>query len=71
MVFHEKVYELAKKYYSEALADKGLYEKIILKIILNKSQMALFLLVSSIKIGYHPKISEIIRNINNFKISKT
>jgi len=71
MVFHEKVYELAKKYYSEALADKGLYEKIILKIILNKSQMPLFLLVSSIKIGYHPKISEIIRNINNFKISKT
>lgn len=68
MVFHEKVQELAKNYQTEILADKGLYEKIVLKIIQNKSQISLLLLIESIKVGYHPRISETIRTIN--KLSK-
>lgn len=68
MVFHEKVNELASKYYHEVIADKGLYEKIVLKIIQNKSKTALFLLILSIKAGYHPRISETIRIVN--KLSK-
>lgn len=68
MVFHEKVYELSNKYYKEIISDKGLYEKLVLKIILNKSQISLLFLILSIKAGYHPRISETIRTIN--KLSK-
>ena len=39
MVFHPEVYELAKKYNQEVIADKGIYEKIVLKIIIKKSSL--------------------------------
>jgi len=68
MIFHEKVYELAQKYHKEVIEDKGIYEKIVLKIILCKSGLSLFFLVLSIKVFYHPQISETIRSIN--KLSK-
>ncbi|MBZ4035788.1 glycosyltransferase [Flavobacterium sp. 17A] len=64
MVFHEKVYELSKKYTEEILKDKGVYEKMVLKIIINKTPNLLVLLILSIQIGYHPRISETIRRIN-------
>ncbi|MCM0665435.1 glycosyltransferase [Flavobacterium tyrosinilyticum] len=64
MVFHEKVYELSKKYNEEILQDKGLYERIALKIIIKKESFLLVLLILSIQLVYHPKISETIRKIN-------
>jgi len=64
MVFHEKVYELSKKYNEEILQDKGLYERIALKIIIKKASFLLVLLILSIQLGYHPRISETIRKIN-------
>jgi glycosyltransferase involved in cell wall biosynthesis len=68
MIFHEKVNELAQKYYQEVIEDKGLYEKIVLKIILNKSKISLFFLILIIKAAYHPRISETLRFVN--KLSK-
>jgi glycosyltransferase involved in cell wall biosynthesis len=68
MAFHSKVYEIAKKYNQEAIVDKGIYEKIALKIIIKKSSFFLFLLIFSIKVGYQPAISETIRKLN--KLSK-
>ncbi len=64
MVFHGKVYELSKKYTQEILDGKGLFEKAVLKIIINKSSNLLTLLILSIQIGYHPSISESIRKLN-------
>ncbi|WP_369013317.1 glycosyltransferase family 2 protein [Flavobacterium anhuiense] len=64
MVFHEKVYELSIKYDEEILQDKGLYERTLLKIITKKTSFLLVLLILSIQIGYHPRISETIRKIN-------
>ncbi|WP_281634371.1 glycosyltransferase family 2 protein [Flavobacterium luteolum] len=64
MVFHEKVYELSKNYDEEILQDKGLYERTLLKIITKKTSFLLVLLIFSIQIGYHPRISETIRKIN-------
>lgn len=68
MIFHEKVYELAKNYHEEVIEGKGIYEKILLKIILHKSTLSLLFLTLSIRFFYHPRISETIRNIN--KLSK-
>lgn len=68
MIFHEKVYELAKKYQKEVTEDKGMYGKIVLKIILHRSGLSLFFLVLCIRFFYHPRISETIRGIN--KLSK-
>lgn len=68
MIFHEKVYELARKHYKEITADKGLYERTVLKIIINKSKLSLLFLILIIKVGYHPRISETLRTIN--KLSK-
>ncbi|MCD0464370.1 glycosyltransferase [Flavobacterium sp. ENC] len=64
MVFHPDVYETAKKYHQEVIADKGIYEKIVLKVIIKKSSMLLFFLMLSIRVGYHPMISETIRKLN-------
>lgn len=64
MVFHEKIYELSKKYDEEILQGKGLYERIVLKIINKKTSFLLILLILSIQIGYHPSISETIRKVN-------
>lgn len=66
MVFHPKVYELAQKYSREVIADKGIYEKTVLKAIINKSSAILLLLILGFKVGYHPAISEIIRKLNKF-----
>lgn len=67
MVFHPKVFEIAKRYNQEIIFDKGIYEKIVLKVITNKSSVVLFFLIVSIKFGYHPAISEIIRKLNKNK----
>ncbi|QSB27326.1 glycosyltransferase [Flavobacterium sp. CLA17] len=64
MVFHAKVYEIAKKYNQEVIADKGIYERIVLKVITKKSSILLFFLILTIQIGYHPVISETIRKLN-------
>jgi len=66
MVFHEKVYELAQKYHQEVTEGKGIYEKIVIKIILDKSDLSLLFLILSIKFCYHPRISETIRSINKW-----
>jgi glycosyltransferase involved in cell wall biosynthesis len=68
MIFHEKVYELSRKYDKEVVDGKGIYEKTVLKIILDKSGVSLLLLILSINVFYHPRISETIRSIN--KLSK-
>lgn len=68
MSFHPKVYEIAKKFNQEVIADKGIYEKIALKIIIKKSSVFLFFLILGIKLCYHPALSETIRKLN--KISK-
>lgn len=70
MVFHPEVYELAKKYKSKVIADKGIYGKIVLKTIIKKSSVLLFFLIFSIKIGYHPAISETIRKLNKLTKNK-
>ena len=70
MAFHPKVYELAKKYSREIIAEKGIYEKIALKIIIKKSSILLFFLVLSINVGYHPVISETIRKLNKLAKNK-
>ncbi|MHC0444412.1 glycosyltransferase family 2 protein [Flavobacterium sp. 3-218] len=64
MVFHDKIYNLSKKYTEEILKDKGLFESMILKVIINKSGFLLVLLILGIQVGYHPRISETIRKIN-------
>lgn len=64
MVFHPDVYKTAKKYHQEVIADKGIYEKIVLKVIIKKSSILLFFLMLSIRVGYHPMISETIRKLN-------
>lgn len=67
MLFHPSVYENTIKYHSEILQDKGIFESLLCKIIIDKSKTELYLLVFLIKLVYKPKISEIIRFINNPK----
>lgn len=71
MVFDPEVGILSKKFQKEILENQGQYEALVLKIIKNKSEAGLYLLVLAVKLTYHPKISEIIRNMNNFKLNKT
>lgn len=68
MVLHPKVFALSSQYKEEILHNKGRYEFLVLKIIKYKSVAALYLLVLAIKMTYYPKISEVIRNLNNFKL---
>ena len=70
MAFHPKVYEIAKKYNRELIADKGIYEKVALKVIIDQSLILLFFLTLSIKVGYHPAISETIRKLNKLAKNK-
>jgi glycosyltransferase involved in cell wall biosynthesis len=71
MLFHPTVYENAIKYHSAILQNKGIFESLLYKIIINKSKTGLYLLVFLVKLVYHPNISEIIRFINNPKKIKT
>lgn len=70
MLFYPIVFENAIKYHSEILQDKGIFEKLLYKIITNKSRKGLYLLVLLVKFVYSPKISEVIRFINNPKKAK-
>lgn len=70
MLFHPTVYENTIKFHSETLQEKGFFESILCKIIINKSKTGLYLLVFLVKFVYNPKISEIIRFINNPKKTK-
>ncbi|WP_165930165.1 glycosyltransferase family 2 protein [Flavobacterium ranwuense] len=71
MVFDPEVNMLSKKYHKDILKNQGIFEALVLKIIKNKSVAGLYLLVLAVKLTYHPKTSEIIRNLNNFKFKKT
>lgn len=71
MVFHPTVFELSNQYNNEILFNKGIYEFLVLKTIKNRSIVSLYLLVLAIKLVYHPKISEIIRSLNNCKRPNT
>jgi glycosyltransferase involved in cell wall biosynthesis len=71
MVFHPTVFSISNKYKDEILYNRGKYEFLVLKIIKNKTIVGLYLLVLSIKTVYHPKISEIIRFLNNPRIQNT
>lgn len=70
MLFHPTVYENAINYHSEILQDKGIFESLLYKIIIYKSKTGLYILVFLVKLVYNPKISEIIRFINNPKKTK-
>jgi glycosyltransferase involved in cell wall biosynthesis len=71
MVFDPEVSRLSKQYHKDILKNQGLFETLVFKIILNQSETALYLLVLAVKLSYHPKISESIRYVNNFKFKKT
>ncbi|MFE3872326.1 glycosyltransferase [Flavobacterium sp. ZS1P70] len=71
MVFHPTVFSLSNQYRDEILYNKGKYEFLVLKIIKNKSIVGLYLLVLTIKMVYHPKISETIRFLNRSKVQNT
>lgn len=71
IAFDPEVISVAMNYSKDILKNQGLFESLVLKIIKNKSVAGLYLLVLAVKLTYHPKISEIVRNVNNFKFNKT
>ncbi|WP_166921425.1 glycosyltransferase family 2 protein [Flavobacterium poyangense] len=71
MTFDSEVCMLAMKYGDDILKGQGTFEVLVLKIIKSKSLIGLYLLIFVIKLAYYPKVSEILRNLNNLKIKKT
>ncbi|WP_343618378.1 glycosyltransferase [Flavobacterium sp.] len=70
MVFHPITYKLAQKYHDEVIERKGIFGKIVLRIIRSKSKSLLFCFILIIKIIYHPVISEKLRKLNNLTHNK-
>jgi len=71
ITFDPEVINISRNYSGEISKNQGLFEALVLKIIKYKSEAGLYLLVLAVKFSYHSKISEIVRNLNNFKIKKT
>ncbi|WP_291286376.1 glycosyltransferase [Flavobacterium sp.] len=71
IAFDPEVINVSKKYSKDILKNQGVFESLVLKSIKNKSAAGLYLLVLAVKFVYHPKISEVVRSMNNLKISKT
>ena len=67
MLFHPEVFQNTVKNKDEILSDKGYFEALLSKIIINKSTKGLYVLIVLINSIYHPRISELIRFINNLK----
>ncbi len=63
MLFHREVRLVLIKY--KDFAKQGKFERLIYWIIENKSKLGLYLLINFLSFGYHPKLSEIFRKLNN------
>ncbi|BFM42972.1 hypothetical protein CFS9_16130 [Flavobacterium sp. CFS9] len=70
IAFDSEVIKVSKKYSEDILNKQGVFEGLVLKIIKNKSEKGLYLLVLMAKVMYHSRISEVARNLNNLKIKK-